>query len=50
MSTFPVSLEKEAQLLRRMTALDVRESDIEESLPSAPADTAVRTSTRLQRA
>ena len=31
MSTFPVSLEKEAQLLRRMTALGVRESDIEES-------------------
>ena len=31
MSTFPVSLEKEAQLLRRMTALGVRETDIEES-------------------
>ncbi|HTQ49103.1 MAG TPA: peptide chain release factor-like protein [Candidatus Acidoferrales bacterium] len=31
MSTFPVSPEKEAQLLRRMTALGVRETDIEES-------------------
>jgi protein subunit release factor B len=30
-STFPVSPEKEAQLVRRMAALDVRESDIEES-------------------
>jgi peptide chain release factor len=30
-STFPVSPEKEAQLARRMAALDVRESDIEES-------------------
>jgi protein subunit release factor B len=31
MSAFPVSLEKEAQLQRRMEALGVRESDIEES-------------------
>ncbi|HUA39715.1 MAG TPA: peptide chain release factor-like protein [Candidatus Sulfopaludibacter sp.] len=31
MSTFPVSPEKEAQLLRRMTALGVRETDLEES-------------------
>jgi protein subunit release factor B len=31
MSAFPVSLEKEAQLARRMDALGVRESDIEES-------------------
>ena len=31
MSTFPVSPEKEAQLAQRMAALDVRESDIEES-------------------
>jgi len=31
MSTFPVSPEKEAQLLRRMTALGVCETDIEES-------------------
>ena len=31
MSTFPVSLEKEAQLARRMAALGVRETDIEES-------------------
>jgi peptide chain release factor len=31
MSMFPVSLEKEAQLMRRMTALGVREMDIEES-------------------
>jgi len=31
MSAFPVSPEKEAQLLRRMEALDVREADIEES-------------------
>ena len=31
MSAFPVSPEKEAQLTRRMTALGVRETDIEES-------------------
>ena len=31
MSTFPVSPEKEAQFLRRMAALGVRETDIEES-------------------
>ncbi|HKW28711.1 MAG TPA: peptide chain release factor-like protein [Verrucomicrobiae bacterium] len=31
MSTFSVSPEKEAQLLRRMAALGVRENDIEES-------------------
>jgi peptide chain release factor len=31
MSIFPVSLEKETQLMRRMTALGVRETDIEES-------------------
>ncbi len=31
MSAFPVSLEKEAQLTRRMTALGVREADIEET-------------------
>src|SRR5438105_4016899 len=31
MSAFPVSLEKESQLAQRMTALGVRESDIEES-------------------
>ncbi len=31
MSAFPVSLEKEAQLARRMAALGVRETDIEES-------------------
>lgn len=31
MSTFPVSLEKEAQLARRMAALGVREVDIEET-------------------
>lgn len=31
MSAFPVSLEKETQLARRMAALGVRESDIEES-------------------
>ena len=31
MSAFPVSPEKEAQLARRMAALDVRETDIEES-------------------
>ena len=31
MSAFPVSLEKEAQLARRMTALGVREADIEET-------------------
>ncbi len=31
MSTFPVSTEKEAQLMRRMIALGVRETDIEES-------------------
>ncbi|HXR47290.1 MAG TPA: peptide chain release factor-like protein [Candidatus Limnocylindrales bacterium] len=31
MSTFPVSSEKEAQLARRMAALGVRETDIEES-------------------
>jgi len=31
MSAFPVSLEKELQLARRMAALEVRESDIEES-------------------
>jgi len=31
MSAFPVSLEKESQLARRMAALDVREVDIEES-------------------
>jgi protein subunit release factor B len=31
MSTFPVSLEKETQLMQRMAALGVRESDIEET-------------------
>ena len=31
MSTFPVSAEKESQLTQRMTALGVRESDIDES-------------------
>ena len=31
MSSFPVSLEKADQLARRMTALDVREADIDES-------------------
>ena len=31
MSAFPVSLEKENQLMQRMTALGVREADIEES-------------------
>src|SRR5258705_13976907 len=31
MGTFPVSLEKEDQLAQRMAALDVRESDIEET-------------------
>jgi len=31
MSSFPVSLEKEDQLVQRMSALGVRESDIEES-------------------
>jgi protein subunit release factor B len=31
MSAFPVSLEKENQLVQRMAALDVREADIEES-------------------
>ena len=31
MSTFPVSPEKESQLMRRMTALGVRETEIEES-------------------
>jgi len=31
MSAFPVSLEKEAQLTRRMTTLGVRETDIEET-------------------
>ena len=31
MSAFPVSLEKESQLERRMAALGVREADIEES-------------------
>src|SRR5882724_908611 len=31
MGAFPVSLEKEAQLARRMAALGVREADIEES-------------------
>jgi protein subunit release factor B len=31
MSMFPVSLEKEAQLTQRMTALGVREADIEET-------------------
>ena len=31
MSTFPVSPEKESQLVRRMAALGVRETDIEES-------------------
>ena len=31
MSTFPVSLEKETQLARRMAALGVREADIEET-------------------
>jgi protein subunit release factor B len=31
MGSFPVSLEKEDQLARRMTALGVREADIEES-------------------
>src|SRR5665213_528238 len=31
MSAFPVSLEKEAQLARRMTALGVREADIAET-------------------
>src|SRR6185437_4827681 len=31
MSAFPVSPEREAQLLRRMASLGVRESDIEES-------------------
>ena len=31
MSAFPVSLEKESQLARRMAALGVREADIEES-------------------
>ena len=31
MSTFPVSPEKESQLMRRMAALGVRETDIEES-------------------
>ena len=31
MSAFPVSPEKEAQLTRRMTALGVREADIEET-------------------
>jgi peptide chain release factor len=31
MGAFPVSLEKENQLTARMTALDVREADIEES-------------------
>lgn len=31
MSAFSVSLEKEAQLMRRMAALGVRETDIEES-------------------
>ena len=31
MSTFPVSLEKATQLAQRMTALGVREADIEES-------------------
>jgi protein subunit release factor B len=31
MSAFPVSLEKEVQLTRRMTALGVREADIEET-------------------
>jgi peptide chain release factor len=31
MSTFPVSVEKESQLARRMVALGVREGDIDES-------------------
>jgi protein subunit release factor B len=31
MSSFPVSAEKELQMIQRMTALGVRESDIEES-------------------
>ena len=31
MGMFPVSLEKEAQLLQRMVALNVRESDLEEN-------------------
>ena len=31
MSAFPISLEKETQLARRMAALGVRENDIEES-------------------
>ena len=31
MSAFPVSLEKEAQLMQRMAALDVREADIKET-------------------
>ena len=31
MSAFPVSLEKEAQLARRMAALGVRETDLEET-------------------
>jgi len=31
MSAFPVSLEKETQLAQRMAALDVRETDIEET-------------------
>lgn len=31
MSAFPVSLEKESQLVRRMATLGVRESDIEET-------------------
>jgi protein subunit release factor B len=30
MARFPVSVEKERQLLERMAALDVREEDIEE--------------------
>ncbi len=35
MSKFPVSKEKEARLLRRMAALDVREEDFEETFTRA---------------
>ncbi len=49
MSQFPVSLEKESQLARRMATLGVSEADIEETFV-APAAMAGRMSTRPPRA
>ena len=37
MARFPVSAEKERQLIERMAALDIREEDIEEQEPGRDA-------------